>query len=53
MNELQADFAIGLGIPEKQADEAWKTVHYPNGGNPLTVTFHKGKATEVKPDKAS
>jgi hypothetical protein len=53
MNELQADFAIGLGIPEKQADEAWKTVHYPNGGNPLTVTYHNGKATEVKPDKVS
>jgi len=53
MNELQADFAIGLGIPEKQADEAWKTVHYPNGGNPLTVTYHNGRATDVKPDKAS
>ena len=43
----------GLGIPEKQADEAWKTVHYPNGGNPLTVTYHNGKATEVKQGKAS
>jgi hypothetical protein len=53
MNELQADFAIGMGRPEKQDDPSWKTVHYPNGGNPLTITYHDGKATEVKPDKPS
>ena len=49
MNELQADFAVGMGTPDRQDDPAWKTVHYPNGGQSLTVTYHNGKATEVKP----
>jgi hypothetical protein len=52
MNELQADFAIGMGQPERQQDPAWKTVHYPNGGNPITITYHDGKAVEIKADKA-
>lgn len=49
MNELQADFAVGMGTPDRQDDPAWKTVHYPNGGKALTVTYHNGKAMEVKP----
>jgi hypothetical protein len=49
MNELQADFAIGMGTPDRQSDEAVKTVHYPNGGNPLTVTYRDGKAAEIRP----
>jgi hypothetical protein len=53
MNELQADFAIGMGRPEKQQDPSWKTVHYPNGGNPLSITYHEGKATEIKADKST
>lgn len=53
MNELQADFAIGMGRPDRQDDPSWKTVHYPNGGKPVTITYHEGKATEIKPDKAS
>jgi hypothetical protein len=53
MNELQADFAIGMGRPDRQADPAWKTVHYPNGGSPITITYHDGKATEIKSDKSS
>lgn len=53
MNELQADFAIGMGRPDRQDDPSWKTVHYPNGGNPLTITYHEGKATEIKPEKPS
>ena len=53
MNELQADFAIGVGRPERQDDPAWKTVHYPNGGKPVTITYHEGKATEIKADNAS
>ena len=52
MNELQADFAIGMGTPDQQGDEAVKTVHYPNGGNPLTVTYRDGKAAEIKPGAA-
>jgi len=53
MNELQADFAIGMGRPDRQDDPSWKTVHYPNGGNPLSITYHEGKATEIKADKSS
>ena len=53
MNELQADFAIGMGRPDRQSDSSWKTVHYPNGGNPVTITYHDGKATEIKAEKPS
>jgi hypothetical protein len=53
MNEIQAVLAIGMGRPESQADLTWKTVHYPNGGNPLTITYHDGRAVEIKPDKPS
>jgi hypothetical protein len=53
MNEFQADFAIGVGRPDSQQDPSWKTVHYPNGGNPLTITYHDGKAVEIKADKPS
>jgi hypothetical protein len=51
MNEMQAGFAIGTGLPDRQSDPEWKTVHYPNGGKPLTITYHDGKATEIKPGK--
>jgi hypothetical protein len=47
MSELQANFAVGMGIPESGASELEKTVHYANGGKPLTVVFHAGKAVEV------
>ena len=47
MNEIQASFAIGMGVPEKQSDPQVKVVHYPNGGKPLTVTYHKGHASEI------
>lgn len=53
MNELQSDFAIGVGRPEKQDDPTWKTVHYTNGGKPTTITYHDGKAVQIKSDKAS
>jgi hypothetical protein len=49
MNELQADFAIGLGIPEGSGDSEEKTVHYSNGGKRLSVTYRKGKAVQVLP----
>lgn len=47
MNEFQAYFAIGMGVPERSSDPAVKTVHYPNGGKPVTVTFRDGKAAEI------
>jgi hypothetical protein len=49
MNELQADFAVGMGVPEAGASSAEKTVHYANGGKPLTVIYRGGTATDIKP----
>ena len=47
MNEFQAYFAIGIGVPERSSDPAVKTVRYPNGGKPVTITFRDGKAAEI------
>ncbi|HET7209441.1 MAG TPA: hypothetical protein VFI95_22890 [Terriglobales bacterium] len=49
MSELQADFAIGMGIPEPANDSDVRTLDYPNGGKPLTVTYQGGKATRIQP----
>ncbi|HKM86911.1 MAG TPA: hypothetical protein VJW96_11950 [Terriglobales bacterium] len=49
MSELQASFAIGLGIPEGSGDYGSRTLHYPNGGKPLAITFQNDKAVEIKP----
>ncbi|MGA6985241.1 MAG: hypothetical protein WBZ01_04240 [Terriglobales bacterium] len=49
MSELQASFAIGLGIPEGSGDYGSRTLHYPNGGKPLVITFENDKAVEIKP----
>jgi hypothetical protein len=48
MNELQADFAIGMGIPERSSDPQVKTVNYPNGGHPMSITYRDGKASEIR-----
>ena len=53
MSELQADFAIGMGIPERSSDPAVKTVNYPNGGKPLSITYRDGRAEEIKPGPAA
>ena len=50
MNEMQADFAIGMGIPNAGSSSYEKTVRYPNGGKPLVVVYRDGKAADVKPD---
>ncbi len=50
MNEMQADFAIGMGVPEAGDTSDEKTVHYPNGGKPVVIVYHDGKAAEIKPD---
>ena len=47
MNEFQAYFAIGMGVPERSNDPVVKTVRYPNGGKPVTITFRNGKAAEI------
>jgi len=50
MSELQADFAVGIGIPEGSGGGAGnRTVNYPNGGNPLVVTYRNDKAVSIKP----
>src|SRR5664279_3989249 len=48
MNELQASFAIGIGIPEGSGASNPRVVNYPNNGHPVRVTFQNGKATDVK-----
>jgi hypothetical protein len=49
MNELQADFAIGMGIPERSSDpQQLKTVNYPNGGHPVSITYRNEKAAEIR-----
>lgn len=50
MNEIQAVFAVGMGIPDPGSSSDEKTVHYPNGGKPLVVVYHAGKAAEIKAD---
>jgi hypothetical protein len=51
MSELQADFAIGIGLLEQGGDDTDKTLDYPNGGKPLIVSYHSGKAMVVQPGK--
>lgn len=48
MNELQADFAIGMGVPEPSGDNAVKIVNYPDGGKPVSVTYQDGKAADIR-----
>lgn len=52
MNELQAALALGLGIPDKSTDPLNRSVNYPNGGNPLMVTYREGRAVDVGPGSA-
>lgn len=49
MNEMQADFAIGMGRPDAGDTSYEKTVRYPNAGKPIVVVYHDGKAAEIKP----
>lgn len=48
MDELQADFAVGMGVPDSGATSEEKTVRYPNGGRPLVVSYRDGRAAEIK-----
>ena len=49
MNELQADFAVGMGTLDAGSSSSERTLHYANGGKPLVVIYRDGKAAEVKP----
>ena len=48
MNELQSTFAAGFGIPQGSSAGSSRIVNYPNGGQPLTVTYQDGRATAIK-----
>jgi hypothetical protein len=48
MNEMQAVFAIGMGVPDAGDTSYSKTVRYPNGGKPVVIVYHDGKAAEIK-----
>ena len=48
MNEMMADFAIGMGVPDAGSSSYEKTVRYPNGGKPVVIVYHDGKAAEIK-----
>jgi hypothetical protein len=48
MSELQADFAVGIGLLESGGDSYDRTLDYPNGGKPLRVSYHGGKAIEIR-----
>lgn len=48
MNELQASFAIGMGVPEGTGLSNPRIVDYPNDGHPLRITFTDGKATDIQ-----
>ena len=49
MNEMQADFAIGMGVPDAGDTSYEKIVRYPNGGKALVIVYHDGRAAEIKP----
>jgi len=49
MNELQADFAVGMGALDAGSSSAERTLRYANGGKPLVVIYRDGKAAEIKP----
>jgi hypothetical protein len=48
MNELQADFAVGMGTLDAGSSSAERTLHYANGGKPLVVIYRDGKVAEIK-----
>lgn len=47
MDEIQAGFALGMGIPQPSGDSREKTVVYPNGGNQVVITYRDGRADTV------
>jgi hypothetical protein len=49
MSELEASFAVGIGLLESGSDEIDRTLDYPNGGKPLVISYHDGKAVDVRP----
>jgi hypothetical protein len=49
MNQLQVDFAVGMGVLDHSNDSAVQTAHYSNGTSPVTVTYRNGRVVEIRP----
>lgn len=49
MSELQSAFAIGSGTPAGSGAYGSRTLHYANGGKPLTIAYRNDKAVEITP----
>jgi hypothetical protein len=49
MSEMQTVFAIGIGLMHPGSDSSDKTLDYPNGGKPLSVSYREGKVVQVAP----
>jgi hypothetical protein len=49
MSELQSAFAIGSGTLAGSTADGSRTLHYPNGGKPFTITYRNDKAVEITP----
>ncbi len=47
MDEIQAGFALGMGIPQRSDDPREKTVVYPNAGHQVVITYRDGRAQAV------
>ena len=48
MDEIQAGFALGMGVPQRSGDPAEKAVVYPNGGNQVVIIYRDGRAASVR-----
>ena len=46
MGELEADFAVGIGMMESGGDSINRTLDYPNGGKLLSISYHDGRAVD-------
>jgi len=53
MSELQANFALGIGLLESGGDSTDRTLDYPNGGKPIKISYHSGKVVDITPGPAS
>jgi hypothetical protein len=49
MSELQASFAIGMGISVGSGDYGSRNLRYANGGKPIVITFENDRAVAIKP----
>ena len=48
MNELQASFALGIGVQVGNGEYGNRTLQYDNNGHPVKITFAHNRATNVQ-----